>query len=88
MPPLPFKAKPKMPPLPFAKKEVKVDKPSDEIKIESKDPIASKMPPLPFKKKEEIKLVNEKVGAPEGYEENDDWLKPLSEEYVSRWSKP
>ena len=45
------------------------------------------MPPLPFKQKgEEILVIKNDV--PEGYEVNDEWIKPLSEEYVSRWGKP
>lgn len=29
-----------------------------------------------------------KSDKPEGYEESDEWMKPLDEEYVSRWSQP
>ena len=82
MPPMPFKKNPKMPPLPFKGKDVNDKK--DEAKIEENT--KPKMPPLPFAKKEVAEKLVEKSDVPEGYEGNDEWMKPLDEEYVSRWS--
>lgn len=62
--------------------DTNVDKPLNDEKTKPK------MPPVPFIKKQVEENLVKISNIPDGFEANDQWIKPLGEEYVSRWSQP